>query len=83
MTEDERHVRSHDIAEQEIGDILWDIFADSERACRADVLLKLLHTELMAMDDAEDVADTFSTMTGMILARTFADRELYNAAGNA
>lgn len=83
MTEDERHIRSHDIAEQEIGDILWDIFADSERTCRADVLLKLLHTELMAMDNVEDVADTVSTMTGIILARTFADRELYNAAGHA
>lgn len=83
MTEDERHIRSHDIAEQEIGDILWDIFADSERACRADVLLKLLHTELMAMDDLEDVTDTFSTMTGMIGARILADRELYNAAGHA
>jgi hypothetical protein len=83
MTKDERHLRSHDTAEQEIGDILWDIFADSERTCRADVLLKLLHTELMAMDNVEDVADTVSTMTGIILARTFADRELYNAAGHA
>ena len=83
MTEGERHIRSHDIAEQEIGDILWDIFADSERTCRADVLLKLLHTELMAMDNVEDVADTVSTMTGIILARTFADRELYHAAGHA
>jgi hypothetical protein len=83
MTEDERHERSHTIAEQEIGDVLWDIFDDSERLCRADVLLKLLHGELMAMDDAEDVADVFGTMSGMILARSLSDLELYHAAGNA
>ena len=83
MTEDERHERAHTIAEQEIGDVLWDIFADSQRLCRADVLLKLLHNELMAMDDAEDVADVFSTMSGMILARSLSDLELYHAAGNA
>jgi len=80
---DERHARSHDIAEQEIGDILWDIFADNQRACRAEVLLKLLYTELMSMDDAEDVAATLGTMINMISARTFADRELHNVAGNA
>lgn len=83
MTEDERHDRSHARAEQEIGDILWDIFADSERICRATVLLKLLHDEFMAMDDAEDVADIVDAMTGLVLKRTFADQTLFDTAGHA
>ena len=83
MTEDERHDRSHARAEEEIGDILWDIFADSERICRATVLLKLLHDEFMAMDDAEDVADNVEAMTGLVLKRTISDHALFNAAGHA
>jgi hypothetical protein len=83
MTEDERHDRSHAVAEQEIGDILWDIFADSERICRATVLIKLLHNELMEMDDAEDVSNTITAMTVLVLERTIIDRELFDTAGNA
>lgn len=83
MTEDERHDRSHAVAEQEIGDVLWDIFADSERICRATVLLKLLHDELMEMDDAEDVADIIAAMTGLVVKRTLVDRELFDTMGNA
>lgn len=83
MTEDERHDRSHAVAEQEIGDILWDIFADSQRRCRATVLIKLLRTEVMEMDDAKDVAEIFAAMTGVVLERTFADRELLDPMGNA
>lgn len=83
MTEDERHDRSHAVAEQEIGDILWDIFADSERICRATVLLKILHDELMQMDDAQDVSDTITAMTRLVLERTIIDRELLDTVGSA
>jgi hypothetical protein len=83
MTEDERHDRSHARAEEEIGDILWDIFADSERICRATVLLKILHDELMQMDDAQDVSDTITAMTRLVLERTIIDRELLDTVGSA
>lgn len=83
MTEDERHDRAHETAEQEIGDVLWDIFDDSERICRAEVLLQLLHKELMAMDDLADVADVTQAMGQMIVLRTYSDRVMFNAAGNA
>ena len=83
MTEDERHERSHTIAEQEIGDVLWDIFADSERICRAEVLLQLLYKELMAMDDLADVADVTQAMGQMIVVRAYSDRVMFNAVGNA
>lgn len=83
MTEDERHIRAHETAEQEIGDVLWDIFDDSERICRAEVLIKLLYAEFMAMDDVEDVAEVTQAMGQLMLARAYADRVLFNAAGNA
>jgi hypothetical protein len=83
MTEDERHIRAHETAEQEIDDVLWDIFDDSQRICRAEVLIKLLYAEFMAMDDVQDVVEVTQAMTHIIMSRAYADRVLFNAAGNA
>jgi hypothetical protein len=84
MTEEERHVLSHETAEQEITDVLWDIFADSERVCRAEVLIKLLYAEFMAMDDDQDVSEVTQAMARMIMSRAHTDLTMFSdVAGNA
>lgn len=83
MTEEERHDRSHATAEEEIDTILYDIFSDQERACRAVVLIKILHKEFMAMDDVEDVADIADALVDLVLTRMTSDRQLLNSVGTA
>lgn len=83
MTEDERHDQTHEAAEDEIQTLLWGIFPNSERACRAAVLIKLLHEEFMEMDDAADVADIVDALCHIVVARAYTDMALLNPAGNA
>lgn len=83
MTEEELHAEAHANAEFEIGQILRTTFSSGRRSCRADVLLKLLSEELMAMDDVEDVGDVVYAMTELVLARAEQDSAIFDTQGNA
>lgn len=83
MTDDDRHDQMHETAEDEIQTLLWGVFPNAERVCRAAVLIKLLHEEFMALDDADDVADIVDAIGHMVVARAYSDMTLFNPAGNA
>lgn len=80
---DEEHDALHALIENEILETLDSGFPPAERMCRAALLLKLLHDEFMAMDDAEDVSDIVVAMTGLVMKRTISDHALFDTAGHA